>query len=302
VEEELSFTVPSDLDGERLDRVVATLGGMSRARAREMVDSGLVTVNGERRERRARLAAGELVRFPPPLPEPGLTPEEVPFRVRHLDPHLAVIEKPAGVVVHPGAGRRAGTVAAGLLARFPSIEGVGEEGRWGIVHRLDRDTSGLMVVALTPACYGELKRMVAGREIEREYLALVDGAFTVPTGTVDAPIARHPHRPGRRRVDPAGRPARTHYRLEAEFPQAGMSLVRIRLETGRTHQIRVHMAAIGHPLCGDRVYRPGPDRIPTPRLFLHATRLAFTHPITGERVDVESPLPAELGAVLADLA
>lgn len=294
----LTFAVPEDLDGERLDRVVAVLGEMSRADARRLLDEEVVTVDGESCPPRTRLSAGQTVSFPPAEQTPPLRPEPVEFDVVFEDEDVMVVDKPAGLVVHPGAGQAEGTLAAGILHRHPSVEGVGQEGRWGLVHRLDRDTSGLLVVALNEGAYGSLVDQVGARTMQREYLALVDGAFPVPTGTVEAPIARDPSRPTRYRVDPAGRPARTHYALEEIFEEEGVSLIRVTLETGRTHQIRVHMTAIDHPLAGDKLYRPGPDRIPVPRLFLHATRLGFVHPATGEEMTFESPLPPDLTAAL----
>lgn len=301
--EPLTVTVPAGLDGARLDRVVAVMGEMSRAAARRLVEAGEVTVDGTVvAEARLRLATGQRLMIPPTAPAPELIPEPVPFDIVHGDEHLIVIDKPPGLVVHPGAGQSEGTLAAGILHRFPQVAGVGQEGRWGIVHRLDRDTSGLMVVALTTAAYEGLSAQVSDREMERHYLALVDGTFGVPTGTVDAPIARDPTRPTRQRVDPAGRPAITHYVVERSYPESDVSLLRVRLDTGRTHQIRVHMAAIDHPLAGDRVYRPGPDRVPSPRLFLHATRLTFAHPLTGEPLAVDAPLPTDLEDVLATLS
>lgn len=299
----LTRPVPEDLDGERVDRIVAVLGDMSRSAARALVEAGEVAVDGTSvTSPRLRLNEGRSVTFPDALPLPEMEPEPVEFGIAHEDSDLLVVDKPAGLVVHPGAGQREGTLAAGILHRHPEVEGVGDPGRWGLVHRLDRDTSGLMVVALTEAAYSDLRQQVASRSIQREYLALVDGSFPVPTGTIDAPISRDPARPTRRRVDPEGRPARTHYEVEQGFPEARMTLLRVRLETGRTHQIRVHLAAIDHPLAGDRVYRPGPDRVPTPRVFLHACRLAFTHPVSGEPLAFESPLPDHLAQALEGLA
>ncbi len=292
--------VPDDLDGERVDLVVARLGDMSRSVARRLVEAGEVTVGGETVVPRARVAAGDEVEFTLPPPE-TLVAEEVPFGVVYEDDHLAVVDKPAGIVVHPGAGRREGTLVSGLLYRYPFIEGLGQPDRWGIVHRLDRDTSGLMAVALSPAGYQGLAEQVRSHTMRREYLALVDGEFGVPTGTIEAPIARDPARPSRRKLAPDGRPARTHYEVVKEYIPFGVTLVRLRLETGRTHQIRVHMASIDHPLVGDRLYRGGPDRIEAPRLFLHAASLGLVHPVTGERIDVDSELPPQLAEMIARL-
>ncbi|HEX7100293.1 MAG TPA: RluA family pseudouridine synthase [Acidimicrobiia bacterium] len=296
--ERLTFTVPEELDGERLDKVVSVLGAMSRAAARRIVDESQATLDGQTPPARHRVAAGQVLSFPPPEEAEGIQPEEITFDVVYEDEDVIVVDKPAGLVVHPGAGRDRGTLVGGLLHRRPEIAGIGDPDRPGIVHRLDRDTSGLLVAAASQVGYAGLREQVSRREMVREYAALVDGLFDVPTGTVDAPIARDPNRPTRRRIDPAGRPARTHYQVERSFPEAQMSLLTVRLETGRTHQIRVHLAAIDHPLAGDPVYRPGPDRVEVPRLFLHARRLGFAHPRTGEQLTFESPLPGELASVL----
>lgn len=299
--ERLIFPVPEDLDGERLDRVVAVLGKMSRSVARALVDAGSVTVDRTPARANTRLVSGQTVSFDRPAPDEGLLPEPVEFGVVYEDDDVLVVDKPAGVVVHPGAGQATGTLAAGILHRHPGIAGVGQSDRWGLVHRLDRDTSGLLVVALTEAAYAGLGDQIRARQAERIYMALVDGTFGVPTGTIDAPIDRDPTRPTRRRVSPDGRPARTHYEVVDAFPNKDVTLLSVRLETGRTHQIRVHLSAIDHPLVGDTLYRSGPDRVRTPRLFLHAHRLAFEHPTRGGRIEVESPLPADLAEVLADL-
>jgi 23S rRNA pseudouridine1911/1915/1917 synthase len=289
-------SVPPDLDGERLDLVVARLGGLTRAIARDLTSGGAVTVDGIVAAGRHRVAAGAVVEFAAPPPPVGLEAEVVPFTVRFEDEHLAVVDKPAGVVVHPGAGRGRGTLAAGILERWPRVRGVGAEDRWGIVHRLDRDTSGLLVVALDRPAYEGLREAIRAREVSRRYLALVHGAPKAPTGTIDAPIGRDPARPTRMRVQAGGRQATTHFRVERSWP--GFTLLEVTLETGRTHQIRVHLASIGLPVAGDRVYGRTAG---SPRVFLHACRLGFTHPVTGEPIDVVSPLPDDLAKVVADL-
>ena len=289
--------VPAALDGERADLIVSRLGELSRARARRLADEGGVVVDGVVVPAKARLSAGAVVEFTPPPPDPGLIAEEVPFGVPYEDQHLAVIDKPAGIVTHPGAGSRRGTLAAGVLNRWPRVRGVGAEDRWGIVHRLDRDTSGLLVVALDEEAYQGLREAMRRRTVERTYVALVAGEPAMPTGTVDAPIGRDPGRPTRMRIDPEGRPARTHYRVESRFD--GATLLEVRLETGRTHQIRVHLASIGHPVIGDRVYGRGAG---SPRVFLHASAIGFDHPVTGERIAVQSPSPEDLVEVLEELA
>lgn len=234
--------------------------------------------------------------------DPELVAEEMHLVVRYEDRDVAVVDKPPDLVVHPGAATTTPTLAAGLLWRYPQLEGVGQPGRWGIVHRLDRDTSGLLVVALTPGAYEGLVDRIREREVARRYAALVDGSFDVATGTVDAPIGRDRSRPQRRKVAPDGRPARTHYQVVEAYDHHGVSRLTVTLETGRTHQIRVHMAAIHHPVVGDRLYRPGPDRVETPRMFLHASHLSFAHPTSGAPVEVSSPLPPDLAGVLERLS
>ncbi len=293
-----AVTVPPELDGERLDKAVAVLAGVSRAEARALLDAGAVSVDGRQAPARERVRAGQEVKVAPVEPRPLLVPEPLPVVVVFEDDDLLVVDKPPGIVVHPGAGTREGTLAARLLARYPELEGVGEEGRWGIVHRLDRDTSGLLVVARTAAAHEALSAALRRREVHRRYLALVVGVPDAPTGTIDGPLGPDPARPTRRRVTPTGKPARTHYRQLSRWP--GASLLEVTLETGRTHQIRVHLSAVGHPVVGDTVYgRPG--AVSAPRMFLHASRLELAHPRTGEPLVVESPLPEDLAAVLAGL-
>lgn len=293
----MRIIVPEALAGERADLVVARLAGISRRRARALVEDGAVTVDGTVEfSPRRRLDAGAVVELEPPAPADPIVPEPVAFGVLYEDPHLAVIDKPAGVVTHPGAGTVEPTLAAGVLHRWPRVRGVGDEGRWGIVHRLDKDTSGALVVALDAQAFAGLRAALQGRGIERRYLALVHGAPSTPTGTVDAPLGPDPRRRGRRRVVPAGKASLTHFRMVGSAE--GMSLLEVNLESGRTHQIRVHLAAIGLPIAGDRSYGRASG---SPRTFLHADRVAFDHPTTGERVEVACPLPADLAGVLADL-
>jgi 23S rRNA pseudouridine1911/1915/1917 synthase len=187
---------------------------------------------------------------------------------------------------------------AGLLHRYPDIAGVGDPGRWGLIHRLDRDTSGAILVARDQDTYQALVADLRRRQVRRVYLALVHGLVGSPTGTIEAPIGRDPTRPMRRAIRQDGKPARTHYEVMALYPEADCSLLRVRLETGRTHQIRVHLASIGHPIVGDMTYDPRPRRTGAPRTFLHASELGFTHPATGEHLDVASPLPPDLQGVI----
>ena len=297
----LSFAVPEHLAGERLDRALATLLDVSRGQARALIDRG-VLVDGVSGKPSDRVKVGSNVESPPPDLVAELMPESVEFEVVHEDDDLIVVDKPPGMVVHPGAGRTEGTLVAGLLHRYPELRGVGTPGRWGLVHRLDRDTSGILLVGRTHQAFQKLTTALADRRIGRVYTAMVIGIFTTQTGTIDAPIGRDPTRPTRRAVVPGGKPAITHYEVVSVFPEVGVSLLEVRLDTGRTHQIRVHMAAIGHPVLGDRLYSTTHQPIPSPRIFLHARRVELEHPGTGEAVSYEAPLPADLRVVLDRLA
>jgi 23S rRNA pseudouridine1911/1915/1917 synthase len=291
--------VPEELEGSRVDRALAVLLEVTRSAARTLVERG-VTVDGAPARAGQRVTAGSVLVAPVPDEPEAFEAEPVPFVVLYEDDDVIVVDKPAGVIVHPGAGQTKGTLAAGLLYRFPELRGVGAAGRWGLVHRLDKDTSGVLLVARTPAAFETLGHQIRRRDITRVYQALAQGVFDAPTGTIDAPIGRHPTHPMRQAVIPGGRPARTHFEVEREYRDAGCSLLTVTLETGRTHQIRVHLAAIGHPVVGDRVYG-APSELDVPRIFLHARRVEFTHPTTGETVIVEAPLPDDLAAVLASL-
>jgi 23S rRNA pseudouridine1911/1915/1917 synthase len=279
--------------GTRLDAFLAGPLG-SRARAQRLIEEGAVRVDGATVPKRHRVAAGETVTVDAPAePEaPALAPTPVPFAVRYEDADLLVVDKPAGVVVHPARGHREGTLAQALAG----VAAGGEEGRAGIVHRLDRDTSGLLVVARSPEAHRRLKAALQARAITREYLALVEGRPPARTGTIDAPIGRdrrHRTRMSTDTDDP--RDAVTHFAVEEALPQT--TLLRVRLETGRTHQIRTHLQAIGHPVAGDPEYGT-PGRLGLERQFLHAARLRFAQPTTGAEVDVTSPLADDLRTAL----
>jgi 23S rRNA pseudouridine1911/1915/1917 synthase len=293
--------VPADLDGERLDRVVAVIAGISRAQARLLIETGGVALDGTVVEAPAlRVSARAGLEIQPVAAAAPLQAEEVAFSVAWDDAHLAVIDKPAGIVTHPGAGNQSGTLAGGLIYRWPEVEGIGDEDRWGIVHRLDKGTSGLLVVAKTSPALEGLRRLIKLRQMERTYLALVQEPMAIETGTVDAPIDRDPSRPMRRRVHPTGRAARTHYQQLASW--AEHALLRVELETGRTHQIRVHLTAIEHPVVGDRTYGAAANDPADPgRVWLHSWKLSFEHPITGDQVSCEAPLPEDLARSLAIL-
>jgi len=298
------FTVDDAGDGERIDRHLAALLGKPRNQVQRWIAEGRVTVGGQPVKPSMPLAAGDEIDCrPPEAPrEAGIEPEAGPLRVLHEDPELVVLDKPAGVVVHPGAGHRRATLAHFLLHRYPEIAGVGGPGRPGIVHRLDLDTSGVLVAARTEAAYLGLTRAFAEREVEKRYLAIVYGTPKEESGGIDLPIGRHPRERKRMDVRADGRAAHTRYHLRATG--GGVSLLEIDLETGRTHQIRVHLKALGHPLVGDPVYGerrwrglPGPRRGPLarfPRPALHAWRITFTHPVTGRPVAVEAPVPDDL--------
>ncbi len=294
------YTVGAELAGERLDKAVAVLAGLSRTQARRLVEDHAALVDGSPARPTDRVTPGAVIEVGLP-PAPGrLLPEPVPFDVIWEDEYLAIVAKPSGVVVHPGSGARRGTLAAGLLHRWPQLEGVGEPDRWGIVHRLDRETSGCLLVAKTSETLGALRAALARREIERSYWVLVRGGFDVPAGTVDAPIGRDRRHPTRFAVDPAGRPARTHYRVAAQWDEPAVSLLEVHPETGRTHQIRVHLLSIGHPVVGDRTYGRVPG-LGSKRVWLHAFRLELRHPISGQPIDAGAPLPDELRDDLRNL-
>jgi 23S rRNA pseudouridine1911/1915/1917 synthase len=295
--------VPPALAGERVDRALATLTGWTRSEISRLCDAGDVLVTGRPAAKSRRLAAGELVELlsePEPPAPPGPDPT-VGVAVRHADDDVIVVAKPSGLVVHPGAGNTGGTLVNGLLARFPELEAVGDRARPGIVHRLDRETSGLMVVARSARAYEALVDAMARREIDRRYRALVWGRLDAPRGAIDAPVGRSSARRTRMAVREGGREARTSYEVVREFDDPVVTLLECRLETGRTHQIRVHLAAIGHPVVGDSAYRGARPSLASPRPFLHATALAFAHPVSGAAMRFEEPLPDELETLLAAL-
>jgi 23S rRNA pseudouridine1911/1915/1917 synthase len=279
-------------EGTRLDAFLAGPLG-SRARAQRLIENGAVRVDGAMVPKRHRMSAGETVTVDVPeavAPEPVAPRAE--FTVPWQDEHLLIVDKPAGVVVHPARGHASGTLAQALAG----LAAGGEAGRAGIVHRLDRDTSGLLVVARSPEAHRRLKAALQARAVTREYLALVEGRPPARTGTIDAPIGRDRRVRTRMSTDTDDpRDAVTHFEIEEALPRT--TLLRVRLETGRTHQIRAHLQAIGHPVAGDPDYG-ATGRLGLDRQFLHAARLRFAHPFTGAPVDVRSPLPADLAAGL----
>jgi 23S rRNA pseudouridine1911/1915/1917 synthase len=286
--------VPEEAAGERLDRFLASLPEIgSRGLAERVLATG-VLVDGQQEAKSHRLNGGEEVEFEPPeRSTPELAAEEMELRIAYEDEHLVVVDKPAGLVVHPAPGHATGTLVHGLLAH--DVAG-GDADRPGIVHRLDRDTSGLMVVARSEEAHRRLQALVRRHELERRYLALVVGRPRSRSGRIEAPIGRARRDPMRHSLDTdTPREAVTHFEVVELLPRH--ALLDVKLETGRTHQIRVHLEAIDLPIAGDPVYGR-PHELGLDRQFLHAARLAFTHPFTGARVEVESPLPADLEAAL----
>ena len=291
--------VPATLAGERVDRAVALLSGWSRREVQELVRRGEVLLEGRVVPGSRRLSGGEVLELlGEPTPPGPPQAEEMSLQVRYEDNEVIVVAKPPGLVVHPGAGHASGTLVNGLLHRFPEIAGVGDPARPGIVHRLDRDTSGLLVVARSADAYDALVRALAARTVTRRYLALVWGVPDSPRGVIDAPIGRSTRRRTRMAVRSSGRDARTRYEVRDRLQDDRFAFLVCELETGRTHQIRVHLAAIGHPVVGDAPYGGVRAGFALSRPFLHATTLAFTHPRTGEPVEVNEPLPKDLAAAL----
>lgn len=321
-DQELTFSVVQG--GERLDRFLAAqFGDASRVEVQRWIKEDRVTVNSRAVKASYRLVAGDAVDLlRPPRIETQIEPEQVALTVVYADDDVLVIDKPAGMVVHPAPGHMSGTLVNALLGYDPGLAQVGASDRvansWeelatlraGIVHRLDRETSGLLLVARNDAAFARLQRQFKTRRVEKTYLALVEGVPDASGGRIEAPVARDPAHRQRMAVlseNRGGRKAATAFRVVESYVSAmsqqrhEFSLLEVDLLTGRTHQIRVHMAFIKHPVVGDRIYGRRKQHIPCPRQFLHAHRLAFTQPTTGQRIEVESPLPADLHGVLAHL-
>ncbi|TVR27007.1 MAG: RluA family pseudouridine synthase [Ilumatobacter sp.] len=302
----ISEAVPPALGGERLDRVVALVADISRSEAADVVAAGGVTVDGQAATSgKVRLSEGQVVEVDialvptvePPAADPG-----VEFAVVHADADVIVVDKPAGLVVHPGAGNPTGTLANGLLARFPDLADVGDPMRPGIVHRLDAGSSGLLVVARTGVAVERLIDQFVDHTAGRRYVALVWGHPGAPHGVIDAPIGRDRRDPLKMAVVADGRDARTEYEVVERFHRPNeLSLLTCALETGRTHQIRVHLTSIGHPLVGDTTYGGRRPVLGLRRPFLHAAELTFVHPTTGETLTFTSDLPTDLSDLLATL-
>lgn len=295
--ESLRITVDEGEAGDRLDVLVARRAGCSRSRAAELVESGAVTVDGHAAAKAYRVSAGQVVASEPP--ERSRPSPPPPPRVLHEDDSLLVVDKPPGLVVHRAPGLDEGTLVDALEATGRPLAPAAGDDRRGIVHRLDRDVSGVLLVAKTDEAYVSLSEALGRRRITREYMAGVAGDPAVDRGKIDAPIARNPRHRTRMAVVPDGRSAVTWFGVLERFDEA--ALLEVRLETGRTHQIRTHLESIGHPVLGDPAYGHDPRlarRLGLERPFLHAFRLGFAHPVTGERLEVTSELPPDLSGVL----
>jgi 23S rRNA pseudouridine1911/1915/1917 synthase len=295
----LHFVVATESASQRLDQVLAALAGLTRSQARRWIDAGRVRVDGAAGRPGQRLQAGSRVDADPPDPEPAaLGPEPLEIGIIHEDEDLIVVDKPAGMVVHPAPGHSGGTLVNALLHHGSTLAGVGGVRRPGIVHRLDRGTSGVMVAAKSDLAHQGLAEQFRDHSIERLYLAFVRGCPSDDSGRVDRPIGRHRRDRKRMSVETRrGREAHSAWRVRERFPREGVSLLEVRPETGRTHQIRVHLASSGLPLLGDPVYGRAATRFPLERPALHAAELGFRHPRSAERLHFEAPLPGDLVAL-----
>ena len=298
----MEFVISDIQQGRRLDVVLAetTKPLESRANIQRSIRAGLISINGITTTRSStKVISGQIIRFKPTKDylAPTITPSELSLDIVFEDDDIAIIDKPSGMVVHSGAGHLTDTMANAAVTRWPKISSVGDTDRPGIVHRLDRDTSGLLIIALNPTAYNNLTLMIKKHEIERIYTALVHGHPKSSSGTIDAPIGRDPHHRTRQAVNAGGRPALTHYEVIREIGQ--FSFIKVRLETGRMHQIRVHMTAIGHPIVGDQTYGKRQGIANLSRQFLHASKLTFNHPISSEKISVTSKLPDDLQSAIS---
>ncbi len=300
------FEIEVDEGKGRLDRFLSDqVPELSRSAAQRLIDDGQVTVNGEPIKASYKIKSGDrIVALLPGEKEVELVPETIPLDVLYEDKNLLVVNKPAGMVVHPAPGHPGGTLLNAVLAHCPELAAAGGE-RPGIVHRLDQDTSGLLLIAKSGKIQRSLQRQFKERTVHKAYLALLDGHLQPAWGRIEAPIGRDPHHRQRMAVLQGGRESTTEYHMLEHFahtvgPAAGdYSLVEVEPQTGRTHQIRVHFASINHPVVGDTVYGRRHPQLAVPRQFLHARRLGFKHPVTGQRMDLEAPLPKDLASVLA---
>lgn len=301
--EEIVQVKPED-DGKRLDLFLSQVAGVSRARAQMLIEQGYVRVDGETRKKNHILREGAVVYFDvPPNPPQKVIPENLPLEVVYEDEYLLAIDKPAGMTMYPGPGHPSGTLLNALMWKYPELENVGGNGRQGIFHRLDKDTSGLVMVARTEAAFQKMIELMRKGLVKRKYLALVSGQVEGSQGTIDAPVGRNPRNRKKMAVNPVtGKMAVSHFKVLESFP-TGYSLVEVALQTGRTHQIRVHFSYIGHPVVGDRQYSRGrhASRLGLKRQFLHAYCLKSPHPITATQIELHSELSLDLKEVLEKL-
>ena len=303
----VSEIIPESLAGERIDRVVSMVAGISRSEASDLVQAGEVVLSGRLvTVRTTRVVEGDVLELDVPEHDPtgGLEADaSIVVPEIYADDDLLVIDKPAGLVVHPGAGQRTGTLVHGLLAHHPEVAGVGDPARPGIVHRLDKGTSGLLLVARTQPAYDALVAALAARTVHRRYRAVVWGHLVANRGLIDAPIGRSSREPTLQAIDERGKEARTRYEVLNRFDEpVAVTELACELETGRTHQIRVHLKSIGHSVVGDTRYGGARQSLPLGRPFLHAEGLGLDHPVTGAPLSFESPLPADLADLLAQLS
>lgn len=299
--------VPETLHGQRVDRIVALVTELSRSEVSSLLDQGLVLVDGQAPAKPSvKLSAGSILEIEVPDVVVGISPDpSVSLDVLYSDEHVIIINKPAGMIVHPGAGVDTGTLAQGLLAQFPELADIGDPDRPGIVHRLDKGTTGLLSVARSQLGYEGLGAQLRDHSMERRYVTLVWGALENNEGVIDAALGRSNRQPMRRAVVTEGKPARTWYQVLQRLEDPDLTLLACRLETGRTHQIRVHLEAIGHPVVGDDRYGRGGGGVRESfglnRPFLHAQTLGFEHPATGELMRFQAPLPDDLVQVITSL-
>ena len=302
---EFNEVVHDSLEGERLDRLIAFIGNISRSEASTLIRDGEVRVNGESITRPSfKVSIANQIEFS--IQESEMNPEieadsSIDFAVIHSDPDFLVVDKPAGLVVHPGAGNSSGTLVNGLLAMTPQIREVGEKTRPGIIHRLDKGTSGLLLVANTAGAYQFFVDQLSQHKVRRIYQALVWGVPEGPEGIIDAPIGRSSKNRKKMAIVSNGKLAKTIYFVKESWHSSKVSLLDLELETGRTHQIRVHLSSIGNPVVGDEIYGGNRKNFTLRRQFLHACKLSFEHPRTGNICEFESPLPDDLKNVLAEL-
>ena len=299
VEDKVRYHLSPHHDGERVDRVIAFFSGLSRSKVSDLISKRLILRNGIPIKK-----GSEIVHTNDEISMPNLvdeaveeiaSDESIDFEVVFEDDSVIVVSKPSGLIVHPGSGIANGTLVNGLAAQFPDLREIGDPTRLGLVHRLDKGTSGLLVVARTPEALDNLKFQMQERHVHRQYFAIVAGHVESNKGVVDAPLGRDPKNPLKRAVINSGKYARTHYEIDQKYESPfKVSMLNCRLETGRTHQIRVHLAAIGHPVLGDDLYGGRTSFNIENRLALHAQMLTFLHPKTKDLMNFESPLPVEL--------